>query len=237
LDQFLILIFENILMNKVLFITTVVLLYFSSCKQIAIEEPYGNNYYFESTQPIKATELSKIPNQFLGLYMNSDSTYLDIRQNIILSESFTTINVSKKEIDSLKKDFEIEKGRLISKKTKEIYTYRELKDSIEVTTKEIDIFFIFSTSQKAKKSKRHLILNEKDSIFWKVKFISLEKNKLTLTQIYSESDLKKMDSIMENKATMIDSSSFIIKPSRKEFKRLLELKNFGDQQIFKRTSK
>ena len=55
----------------------------------------------------------------------------------------------------------------------------------------------------------------------------MEKNTLKIKDIYSEEDLKRMDSLTKIKSTMIDSVLFILKPSRNEFKRVLNLKNFG----------
>jgi hypothetical protein len=222
-------------MNK-FFYLIIVLIVISSCKDVS-SEPFGNSYYFESPQPINDSELTKIPNKFLGLYMNSDSSYLNVKENIILTEKNHKFYLNKKHLNSLKDGFEIVNGKFISKISKEIYNYRELKDSIELTNKDVDTFFIFSNTQKAKRINGNLVINEKDSVFWSVKLINLDKKNIKITQIYSASDLKKMDSITKNKSTMIDSSSFIIKPSRKEFSKFINLKNFGDQQKFKKISK
>ena len=192
-----------------------------SCKDIAVSE---NNYYFENPQPINDSELSKIPNKFEGIFMNSDSVFLNFKENMILREIFFRFKINKKELDSLKK-------------SQDIYNYRLLKDSIELSRKKIDTFFIFSNSQKAKRINGHLILNEKDSIFWKIKMLSLDKNVLTIRYIYSEKDLKKIDSISKIKSKKIDSSSYIITPSRREFKKILDLKNLEYKQEFKKISK
>ena len=208
-----------------------------SCKDVSAVEPFGNTYYFESPQPINDSELNSIPNKYLGIFMNSDSSYLHIKNNIILTEKKYTFYVNKMHLDSLKDDFEIINGKFISKISKEIYNYRELKDSIQLTNKDIDTFFIFSNSQKAKRINGHLILNEKDSIFWTVKFLSLNKKNLKITHIFSDDDLKKMDSITKNKSVMIDSSSFIFKPSRREFSKFINLKHFEGQEQFIKISK
>ncbi|WP_310555511.1 hypothetical protein [Flavobacterium sp.] len=222
-------------MKKLLYLNLIFVL-FSSCKDVA-SEPFGNTYYFETPQPINDSELISIPNKFQGIFMNSDSTYLNIKENIILTEKKYTFYLNKKHLDSLKDDFEIINGKFISKISKEIYNYRELKDSIELTNKDVDTFFIFSNTQKAKRINGSLVINEKDSIFWKVKLINLDKKNLKITQIYSDSDLKKMDSITKIKSKMIDSSSYIIKASRKEFSKFINLKNFGYQQEFKKITK
>ncbi len=115
-----------------------------------------------------------------------------------------------------------------------VFDYRQLKDSIEFSNKRIDTFFIFSDSQKAKRFDGKLVLNYKDSIYWTVKSISLEKNIFKIKYIYSEEDLKRMDSLTKVKSTMRDSSTFIIKPTRNEFKRILNLKNLGFIREFKK---
>ena len=226
---------KNILMKKILVIN-LVLVFFISCKDV-ISEPFGNTYYFENPQPINDSELTSIPNKFQGIFMNSDSSYLHIKNNIILTEKKHTFCVNKMHLDSLKDNFEIVNGKFISKISKEIYNYKELKDSIQLTNKNIDTFFIFSNSQKAKRINGHLVISEKDSIFWRTKFISLNKKNLKITYIFSNDDLKKMDSITKNKSVMIDSSSFIFKPSRKEFIKFINLKHFEGQEQFIKISK
>ena len=46
-----------------------------------------------------------------------------------------------------------------------------------------------------------------------------------------------MDSVTEEKSAMIDSSSFIIQPSRREFKNIFNLKHLGEDQEFKKIKK
>lgn len=205
-----------------------------SCKKT---EPWGLNFYFENLQPINDAELSKIPNKFQGLFMSSDSIYLNIKEDIIIKENFYKFKFPLKEMDSLKNEFIFSNGKCISKDKKEVYDYRQLKDSIEFSNKQIDTFFIFSDSQKAKRFDGKLVLNYKDSIYWKVKSIRLEKNSLKIKYIYSEEDLKRIDSLTKVKATMVDSSSFIIRPSRNEFKHILNLKHLGQDLEYRKVSK
>jgi hypothetical protein len=209
------------------------LLAFLSCKNA---EPAGLDFYFENTQPIDDAELSKIPNKFQGLFMNSDSVFLSIKENIILEENFYKFKFPKKDLDSLKNEFVFSNGKCISKDDNEVFDYRQLKDSIEFSNKQIDTFFIFSDAQKAKRFDGKLVLNYKDSIYWKIKVISLEKNSLKIKYIYSKEDLKRLDSLTKVKSTMIDSSSFIIKPSRKEFKNIINLKHLGEEIQFHKVS-
>jgi hypothetical protein len=213
----------------------IALLLFVSCKERA--EPSGLNFYFENPQSINDAELSRIPNKFQGLFVNSDSVFLNIKENIILKERFYKFKFHKKYIDSLKNEFVFSNGKCIAKEDNEVFDYRQLKDSIEFSNKRIDTFFVFSDSQKAKRFDGKLVLNYKDSIFWKVNSIRLEKNILKIKYIYSEKDLKRIDSLTNVKSTMIDSTSFIIKPSRNEFKRILNLKHLGEDLEYRKISK
>ena len=219
-------------MKKSIFILGIIT-FIISCKD-ATSEPVGNNIFFNKPQPINDSELSEFPTKFQGVFMNSDSTFLNIQKNIILKETYTSFSVSKNEMDSLKNYFEIIDNQYFEKSSKQLYSKRLLKDSIQLRTKLIDTFFIFSNIQKAKRINGNLVLNEQDSIFWKIKIISLNKNKLTLKHISSNSDLKKMDSITKIKSKKIDSTAFIINPSRREFSKFLAFKKFGyDKQFIK----
>ena len=208
---------------------------FVSCKES--EFPAGNRFFFENPQPINDSDLSSIPNKFQGIYMNSDSVYLNIKKNIIYTENEFKFRIHKNQIDSLKQDFYIENGNYISKNKNKVFNSKVIGDSIELAYKDIDTFFSFSYLKKLKRINGHLVLSQKDSIYWKVKLMSLNINTLTIKQLYSDNDLKRMDSITKNHSKRIDSTRFIISPSRKEFSKFLELKNFGFDQKYEKISK
>ena len=212
------------------------LLGFLSCKRVEAE-PAGFNFYFENPQPINDAELSKIPSKFLGLFMNSDSIYVNVQENIILKEYYDKFRFHKKDFDSIKADFDKVGNKYVSKLNKDIFECKYLEDSIEFSNKRIDTFFIFSDRNKAKRFDGQLVLNYKDSIYWTIKSIRLEKNRLKIKYIYSDEDLKRIDSLTKIKSTIVDSSSFIIKPSRNEFKRILNLKLLGSDLEYRKITK
>ncbi len=207
-----------------------------SCKQ-AEAVPDGNNFYFESPQPINDSELSSFPNKFKGLYMSEDSLFLNITNNMIFSEREYKFRFHKTQLDSLKEYFDVVDEKYISKDTKEIFYSKKVGDSIEFVSKNIDTIFQLSASQKAKRINGFLVLNQKDSIYWKLKLISLNKNSLTIKQLYSDNDLKRMDSITEVHSKKLDSLSYIISPSRREFNRFFKLKKLGFDEEYKKISK
>ena len=159
--------------------------------------------------------------------MNADSLYLNFTNDVIYSESDTKFRFHKNQIDSLKEYFDVVDGKYVSKDNKKIFNSKKVGDSIEFASKNIDTIFKFSKDQKAKRINGNLVLNQRDSIYWKVKIVSLNKNTLTIKQFYSDNDLKRMDSITNIHSKRIDSLSYIISPSRKEFKRFNAIKNFG----------
>ncbi|TRX37588.1 hypothetical protein [Flavobacterium restrictum] len=209
---------------------------FISCKKHRAE-PFGLNFYFENPQPINDAELCKIPNKFQGLYKSPDNVFININENSILFENYYTFRLHKNTLDSLKQEFDFSNGKYISKINHSIYVIKIIGDSVELSNKDVDTFFVFSNTQKAKRFNGQLVLNFKDSIYWKVKSICLEKNILKIKYIYSDEDLKKMDSLTKIKSTRIDSSSFIIRPSRNEFKQILNLKNLVEDSEYKKQTK
>lgn len=222
-------------MKKYVFLLCLVFLF--SCRKANAPAPEGFSFYFKNPQPINDSELSKIPIKFRGSFMNEDSIFLNINEDIIFKENYFKFRFHKTVMDSLKQEFYFFNGKYIAKFNNEVYDYKEIGDSIEFSNKEIDTFFIFSNTQKAKRINGQLVLNTKDSIFWTIRTIRLDHDTLKIKYLYSEKDLKRMDSVTEEKSTMIDSSSFIIQPSRREFKNIFNLKHLGEDQEFKKIKK
>lgn len=219
---------------KKYFLILGLLLAFSCKRAEAPVEEFGFNLYFENPQPINDSELSKIPNKFEGLFMDSDSLYINIKNDIVLREYYNKYKFHKKVLDSIKSEFDFVGNQYVSKLNKDVFDYRYIGDSIEFSNKQIDTFFVFSDMQKAKKIDGKLVLSYKDSIYWKVKSICLEKNILKIVHYYSKEDLKRIDSLTKIKTIMIDSSTFISKPSRNEFKRILNLNKLEGERYYKR---
>ncbi|MNL51621.1 hypothetical protein D3C87_1747320 [compost metagenome] len=89
-----------------------------------------------------------------------------------------------------------------------------------------------SYNQKLKRINGQLVLSTRDSIFWKIKTITLEKDILKIKNIYLPEDLRKLDSVTTIKAKILDSLSYLIKPTRKEFKNILKIKKLGYDQEY-----
>ncbi len=221
-------------MKKYLLILS--LIFLVSCKKTE-EIAFESNFRFSSAQPINDSELSKIPNKFLGIFMNADSTYLNINSYSILSENYSKFKVHKMTLDSLKTEFSIQNGKYISKDNKQVYDSKVIGDSIQLSSKNIDTLFILSKSQKAKRINGHLVISEKESFYWSSKILTLDNDILKIRQLYSENDRKRLDSITTIKSKEVDSATFLVEPTRPEFSKILKLKNFGYEQQFIKISK
>lgn len=223
-------------MKKLILIFSVISLIISCKKADAAAEYAGLAFYFENPQPINDSELRGFPSKFKGLYINNDSTYVRIEEDRILREYFYKFRIHKNEIDSLKDEFDWIDNQLIDKETHEKWLSKLKGDSLEISRINIDTLFRFSLNQKAKRIDGRLVLSTRDSVFWNIETIALEKNILKMKQIYRLEDLAKLDSITVIKGKRLDSISYLIKPTRSEFKNILKIKDLGGDQEYKKIS-
>ncbi len=126
----------------------------------------GNLYYYEEPQPINDSELKSFPNKFIGLYMNTDSVYLNISKNKITKENYFKFKIHMNYLDSIENQLVKVNGRYKFKDEDTFLETRKIGDSIEFSQKEIDTIFFFSDVQKAKRINGNLVLNDKDSIYY-----------------------------------------------------------------------
>lgn len=220
---------------KKIFLILILLVVSSSCRKADATELYdGFAFYFENPQPINDSELNGFPSKFRGLYITSDSTFLRIEEDRILKEYFYKFRVHRLKMDSLKSGYDLIDGKLITKDTKDEFDVFKRGDSIELVTKSIDTIFRLSYNQKVKRIDGQLVLSTRDSVFWRMEIVSLEKNVLNFKKILLPEDLQKIDSVTVIKGKMLDSLSYLIKPNRREFKRLLQINDLGiDKQYNK----
>lgn len=226
-------------MKKLVLILAIIVL-ISSCKKAdaAAECAFGCvTFYFESPQPDKDSELDRFPNKFRGLYINADSTFIRINEDRILREYYYKFKIHKIYLDSLKVKGDIVDGKFIMKNTKDKFDILYKGDSIELIKKDIDTLFRFSLYEKAKRIDGQLILSKKDSIFWNVEFLSIDKDTLKFKNLNDLKDLKKLDSVTKIKGKKLDSISYLIKPTRGEFKKIFKIKDLGYDAEYKKVSK
>ena len=185
-------------MKNLLFLSALTL-FFASCKERAAH-PIGNTYYYQEPQPINDSELNSIPNKYLGLYVNEDSIYLNVSKRMIAEESFFKFRIHKNSLDSLSNELIKINGKYKFKNETTFLEDKIIGDSIEFSQKEIDTLFIFSDKQKAKRINGKLVISDKDSIYWQTKLVYLNKDELVIKYLYSDDDLRKLDSITKIKS-------------------------------------
>ena len=189
---------------------------------------------FNSPQPVNSSELRKFPSKYRGAYLNSDSLLLKINENEIVTEEDYKFKIHKNLLDSLKNEIDVADGNRVEKATQMRYGIKHIGDSIVCIHKMVDTLFSFSNQQKLKIVGNHLILNTKDSVFWKVKIISFSKDIVEMKDVGFEEDLYQLDSITTIKSKKIDAVSYLLSPSRKEFKTFTKLKNRNFVTTFKK---
>jgi hypothetical protein len=223
------------IIKKVLFLLVSLSLTYS-CKEVEAF-PEGNSFYFSEPQPINDSEINSFPNKFLGLYVNEDSIYVNISKKYILKESYFKFRIHVDSLDVVADELVQINGKYIFNNKETFHHQKRIGDSIEFTDKRVDTFFVFSNNQKAKRISGKLVLSERDSIFWQSKLVYLDKENLVIKYLYSDDDLRKMDSITKIKSKQLDSTSYLISPSRAEFKRFFEIKNLGYESKYRKVKK
>lgn len=225
-------------MKKIIFILVLIIASASCKKADAVAACDGCLvFYFENPQPANDSELNGFPSKFKGLYRSKDSTFLRIEEDRILREYFLNFKVHRQKMDSLKSEYDLVDGKLITRDTKDKFDIKVVGDSIELSQKITDTLFRLSYNQKVKRIDGQLVLSTRDSVFWKMKIVSLEKNVLKFKDIYLREDLSKLDSVTIIKGKMLDSTSYLIKPRRREFKNILKIKHLGAEQQFDKVLK
>jgi hypothetical protein len=140
-------------------------------------------------------------------------------------------------MDSLKSEYNLVDGKLITSDTKDKFDIKVVGDSVELSQKIEDTLYRLSYNEKVKRINGQLILSTRDSLFWQIEMISLEKNVIKFKSIYLPQDLQKLNSITAIKGKMLDSLSYLIKPTRKEFKNILKIKNLGNDREYTKVLK
>ncbi len=185
---------------------------------------------FSESQPKGAKELSVIPQELQGYYLNiSDSSNLFISSNLIYRTSYFPTSTHKNDLDS---GFILKGGTIYNETTKELIKVKLIGDTIRYTPSFTDTMYRTSSDFVLKKFKGRYFLNEKvDTKSWETKQIVYDNGKLSISYISSDSvNFQKLTILKEN---IIDSIYPIkIKPTKKEFKKLVKQEFFDDEDMY-----
>ena len=198
---------------------------FVGCNKEIAEETDGTAFYFDSPQPVNDSELSSLPTKFRGDYQTGD-VRLTITDKVIYHTYHDDGKVAKSELDSLKGTVSYKDNKLVWHEDDKhiVYNAKEEKDSIYYLRERIDTVFRFSERHKAKRINGQLVLSTKDSVFWQVKMLSLEKDSLKWKYFSYKSDYGLLKPVVKDISSNADTTVIRLKPTRREFGKILELK-------------
>ena len=204
-----------------------------SCKKVE-QVPYeGIDFLFSEIQPVNDNEIAFIPNRFIGNYINNDSVYLVISKKDVFYKWIDKSKISFELFETLKDSMKLVQNKMYFKDNS-FLEFRNLKDSVEIKEIKYDTIFSISDNQKAVKINRTFVLNTKDSIYWKLRFITFGNKNLITRDLYSLNDLQRIDSLSKIKSIKVDSTKNVFELSRKEFKTMLAMKHLGFERNYKK---
>lgn len=204
-----------------------------SCKKAEAVPYEGVVFLFHTMQPEGDHEITLFPNRFTGNYINTDSTYLIVGKKDVFYKWIVKSKISFELFETLKDSMKLVQNKMYYNRNS-FLEYRRLKDSIEIKEIRYDTIFSISDNQKVVKINKIFVLNTRDSIYWKIRLITFKKNNVNIKDLYSINDKKRIDSLSKIKSTEFDSVKNIFQLSKKEFRTMLALKNFGFERNFRK---
>lgn len=186
--------------------------------------------YFDKPQPDAVKNLKQFPKVYRGTYMDEDSTYLEIDKTSFIHKRQLNWKLTKSELDTSTM-YRLDKNFLINTQTLEKIPVQFRHDTIDVFDEISDTLFTFSKDQLARSFKGNLILSSRqDDDLWEVEMYSLNGSILKYMAFYNNkgifTDFAAMsDSEVIKDSAQTDTVKMILKPSKKEFKKLLAKKD------------
>jgi preprotein translocase subunit Sss1 len=200
------------------------------------DEKYESVDFLEP-QPGESKNESGFNKKFRGTYNGEDGSKLFIYEDKIVKRKTQNILFGKEDIDStftgdtnndedLKAYFENEYLKVL----------KISGDSIYAQYQAIDTVFKISESQVCRSLKGSYFLNYKyGENNWKVQRLDLEKDRLSVSMIMPHDSLFKLLPVQEKAIIKNDSgkiTSYQIKPTRKEFQKLIKDNAFEEREVW-----
>lgn len=216
-------------MKKIAALIIIAAFFAASCKQEMVE----TNFYFAEAQPINDTELDKLPDRYIGTYIGNEEDTLVIDAKAMYNKFGYVTGISKDSLKAAAGEGEYLGNALRIDGGKDNYIVKEDKDSVYLHTTYRDTLFAFSDAAKAKRINGQVVLSRKDSIYWKVSLLSLEKDSLSLRRLTQKTDYASLQAVVKNITVNGDTTVVQLKPTRKEFKKILKVK-LGAERKYKK---
>ena len=186
--------------------------------------------YFDKPQPDAVKNLKQFPKVYRGTYMDEDSTYLEIDKTSFIHKRQLNWKLTKSELDTSTM-YRLDKSFLINTQTLEKIPVQFKHDTIHVFDEITDTLFTFSKDQLARSFKGNLILNHRqEDNLWEVEIYSLKDSSLKYMAFYNNKGIftdfaSLSDSEVIKDSTQTDTVKMILKPTKKEFKKILSKKD------------
>jgi len=186
--------------------------------------------YFDKPQPDAVKNLKQLPKAYQGIYMDEDSTFLVIDKTSFIHKRQLEWEMTKNELDT-NTMYRLDKNFLINTQTLEKTPVQFIHDTIHVFDEIKDTLFTFSKDQLARSFKGNLILSSRqDDDLWEVEMYSLKDGILKYMAFYNNKGIFTDFAAMSDNEVIKDSAQtdtvkMILKPSKKEFKKILSKKD------------
>lgn len=224
-------VFKTIAMKNRFVSVCLIALILASCKETKTEPAEAFRFVFDHPQPIGGFELDHFPARFTGVYQIDESSSLTIESDRISEESNFEFSVAKKDLDSLKDIGTFRNDEFIV--ADKAYKMTDKGDSISITDHSVKTLFRLSANQKLKRIGRHLVVSEKDSVFWRSSVLYFDKDSLQWQRLFKVEDIPQLQRTVKD-VSVGDTTIVCIKPTRKEFKKILEQKQLGWKTGYKK---
>ncbi len=186
--------------------------------------------YFDKPQPDAVKNLKQLPKAYQGIYMDEDSTFLVIDKTSFIHKRQLEWEMTKNELDT-NTMYRLDKNFLINTQTLEKNPVQFIHDTIHVFDEITDTLFTISKDQLARSFKGNLILSSRqDDDLWEVEMYSLKDGILKYMAFYNNKGIFTDFAAMSDNEVIKDSAQtdtvkMILKPSKKEFKKILSKKD------------
>lgn len=215
-------------MRPYIWIISLMIISFFGCRENA-REISSADFYFDVPQPDGKRELGAIPRKYRGEYIEESdmNRKLIINDKYIISVKSGSAIIPKDALkDSLNEDFSYRNGKIYSGLG--VYDVTEKNDSLYLSVTFSDTLFALSASNKLKRLNGELILNRRDSLFWKINILNLRKDTLHWWwNLNSKEDYIALKSVVKNVTINADTTVVNLQPTKKEFKKILNLTETG----------
>ncbi len=196
---------------KKLFITTIFICLLFSCKK-----PLAN---FKEPQPANTKDLASFPNKTIGTYHNYETnTDLVIDHHTVLLTNHFTDTLNKTTLLELQKEVKLETI--------------PLNDSLFIAKySTTDTVFSIGKTGILRKLKGHYFLNSINAESnWEVKKLTYKNNMVSISDIYDEESIQKLDEITETVSDSIRPKTYTL--TKKQFKEFVVKNGFTTESTF-----